>query len=57
MEALHADSAPKKDENPTKTALARRNEERNIIEIGVNEAEKKLMLPYSSMFIFSPTNP
>lgn len=57
MEALQGENCPKRDVNVIATAAAKRTEEKRSVEIGVNDGGPKPMLPYSSMFIFSPTNP
>lgn len=61
MEALHAENT-RGDENvmTTTTTMSkgpRKIQEKPKIETGVDEMGPKPMLPYSSMFIFSPTNP
>lgn len=69
MEALHADNA-RVDENAMRTMTtttttttatmpkgSKRTQDKPRVEIDVDEAGPKPMLPYSSMFIFSPTNP
>lgn len=67
MEALHADNA-RVDENAMRTMTttttttvtipkgSKRTQDKPK-EIDLDEAGPKPMLPYSSMFIFSPTNP
>lgn len=52
MEALQGESMPRKIEHVVATVAPKRSDE-----IGVNDAGPKPMLPYTSMFIFSPHNP
>lgn len=58
MEALQGDNVPKVDENATAAAAAakRAEEKQRKEEEEANETGPKPMLPYSSMFILSPTN-
>lgn len=66
MEALHVDNV-RGDGNVTTTATtaatttlskgSKKNQNRPKVDIDLDEAGPKPMLPYSSMFIFSPTNP
>lgn len=57
MEALHADTFQNTDENATASKMGKRNEQKPSIEMNVNDSGPKPMLPYSSLFILSPTNP
>lgn len=65
MEALHADNV-RSDGNEAVTATtatttlsksSKKNQNRPKVDIDLDEGGPKPMLPYSSMFIFSPTNP
>lgn len=57
MEALHAETHPKSDENATISQIGKRAEQKPSTEMNINDSGPKAMLPYSSMFIMSPTNP
>lgn len=52
MEALH--HYPKSDENVPATKMGKRTEQKSSVEM--NDTGPKPMLPYSSLFILSPTN-
>lgn len=55
MEALQGEHFQKNDENDTKSKNGKRTEQKPSIDI--DENGPKPMLPYSSLFIMSPTNP
>lgn len=57
MEALHGDNVMRVDENAIATKAPKRAENKRKIDVEIDENGPKPMLPYSSMFIFSPTNP
>lgn len=57
MEALQSDNIVKIDENAAVTIVAKRKPEKPKSEMPIDDGGPKPMLPYSSMFIFSPTNP
>lgn len=58
MEALkHADNYARNEENPAISRIEPRAEPNPSSVININDAGPKAMLPYSSMFIMSPTNP
>lgn len=59
MEALQGENFQKKDTDDTATTskMSKRADQKLSMEINVNEAGPKPMLPYSSLFILSPTNP
>lgn len=57
MQALHADNVVKIDENAAVTFVAKKAREKPKNEMDIDDGGPKPMLPYSSMFIFSPTNP
>lgn len=57
MEALQADNLPKNDENTAASKSQKRSVQKPSIEANINETGPKPMLPYSSLFIMSPTNP
>lgn len=55
MEALQGENYQKSDENAAAPKNGRRTDQKPSIDI--NESGPKPMLPYSSLFIMSPTNP
>lgn len=57
MEALHADHTARNDENAITMKITKKTQEKRKIDVDLDENGPKPMLPYSSMFIFSPTNP
>lgn len=57
MEALHAENVPRVDENAVATKSSKRAQDKRKVDVEIDENGPKPMLPYSSMFIFSPTNP
>lgn len=58
MEVLQADNFTKNDENATVSKkIEKRTQQKPSIEMNINENGPKPMLPYSSLFILSPTNP
>lgn len=58
MEALQGDNVSKVDEtNKVKSAASKRREEKRRAREEEEATGPKPMLPYSSLFILSPTNP
>lgn len=57
MEALHGDNVTRVDENAVAAKAPKRVTKKPKIDVEIDENGPKPMLPYSSMFIFSPTNP
>lgn len=57
MEALHGDNVVRIDENAMTMRITKKVVEKRKIDVELDENGPKPMLPYSSMFIFSPTNP
>lgn len=56
MEALQGDNPARTNEIDTLPSISKRNTAKRKIEVEVDDSGPKPMLPYSSMFIFSPTN-
>lgn len=57
MEALQGENYQKSDENEAAPRTGKRAEKKPSLEMNLNESGPKPMLPYSSLFIMSPTNP
>lgn len=58
MEALHGDNVARTGENaPMTAAIPKKTNQKPKVPIDLDERGPKPMLPYSSMFLFSPTNP
>lgn len=57
MEALHAENMPKIVISAATSKNTKRNDDQRPPQIEINDSGPKPMLPYSSLFIFSPTNP
>lgn len=55
MEALQGDGGPRMDLSPSKSRSKRKEDEKKDDEEEITDGPKP-MLPYSSMFILSPTN-
>lgn len=57
MEALQGENFHKSDENAAAPKNGKRAEKKPSLEMNLSESGPKPMLPYSSLFVMSPTNP